>query len=369
MVDYNSYVDTVRDYDEFETFLKSYYSDLQPTGENLELYYLISQRTESFSDQLERIDEFYGKFDIESKVLDAKENRELLRVEMEHRKQKNIVSGTVLYEIDHEKNMVRGITDSGKEVTESAIQITNKMYPVFERLFLSSYLLRSILEDFIGAGYSGRATQITTQKWWDKDFKPKSAVEYPTDIPLDIVLDEFQDPGKVLKMFSGVISADGRDLLKLYINRDGRIKYKDGRYELFKEVVNSIESYAEEEVKKFSDIEKGSDDHSFLEVKFEELSKEEPEKEVIERFRNAIQKEQIFQEAVMHSGNPYYHSSVADREDGSSFEVMLTSEGDNFTLNILPNYSLSSISVLKFKRTVFQEFGEGEIEKIERGGG
>lgn len=354
----------IRSFSELQTLIQSYHTEFASDSENLYIYYITSFDTQDFGDRLAEVEDRVDKFDISVEKLESPNDRDLLRMVFTHEKDIHTISGYVLFDVDHEKNLIKAITDGGTDVIESSIQITDKLYPLFERFFISSDIIIEILEQFIEAGYSGYVTQYTAQKLWMDSETPKSAVEYPTDIPLSTVLEEVtEQPNIAVKMFRGSIHLDGEMLLEFYISREGEIRFLDGKHELFEEIINMVKQSAVEEISEYDGISKEGDEKEYLQIQFENIIEEKERDHIIERFRQAIQSESTFSEAVIHAGNPYYHSSLSDRARGSSFELVFFQDGEDFRLEILPNRTFASLSVLKFKRTLFSEFGEGNIKR------
>lgn len=79
----------------------------------------------------------------------------------------------------------------------------------------------------------------------------------------------------------------------------------------------------------------------------------------IHRFGEAIQKYPNASKAIFHS-NPYYHASVADFLDGSSFEVWIVSP--NRTI-IVPQARSSAQAFERFVTHILYEFKEGKLNE------
>ena len=357
----------IRGFGHLNTFLQEYHKEFSVENSSLSFYHLVSKQPEEFERELIWVGERKSKFDIELEKIDEDRDRDLYSISIRHEKFKHTTEGDLLAIVNYDENLVQILSDEGTDVIDSCMAITNTMYPVFQRVYISSDMMLGVLSSFPEAGYSGHCRQYSCQRWWEEGHKPKTLVEYPTEIPLDVVLDELNKPSISLKMFHGYLTIDEEDVLEFYISRDGEMKYRSGRFDLFEEIVTSIKKDMAEEFEKFNNISQDSNE-PYLDITFQNIAEEKEQNIIIDRFREAVDTENTFGEAVIHSGNPYYHSSVSDRASGSSFDIIFARENSDFQLKILPNYDISSLTILKFKKTIFSEFGEGDIKRISQRG-
>lgn len=365
---YNSFIPNVDSKESLTRLLKGYY-DIESLRKNEVYFYLmVSSHIETFEKQIKRLNKNYRKFKANLKKISSNKKSELFKLNLTHKKSKYKEEGKALFIVNNENDYILGLSDYPGDFFDSLIQFTNKLYPIFERVFIPSKVIKRILEDFIEADYSGYCTLISTKFWWkevDKE-EPSVNLKFPgKKVPLKKVLDQLEKD-QLIDTFIGGIKNKDLDLLKFYISRKGIFKYKGGSWDLFKtQILNRIKSSGVTKFNSFKGIERSKEETSELSVNFGKLKRFE-KRAAMKNFSASIEGESTFVQTVYHKGNPYFHASVTDRNDGSSFEVLFIERNNKFKLKVLPGFAVTPLSMLRFFKTIFSEFGEGEIKKKRR---
>lgn len=247
----------------------------------------------------------------------------------------------------------------------SVRKIGLKLYPYIMPIFFKQNEIRDVLlffEQSLGSEYQVRiadATMKSKRKKLETDTERRW-----TEISIDDIFDEAIQRGFWFTSLKFLIKKRLRDSSRFRTVVSGRIyKYGEVHFDwYFNEItsylIKPLESLAAERLSLFNN--RGIRERNYkvgfpIEIEY----KNDIFSDVlqVQRFGEIISKYPDASKAVFHA-NPYYHASVADFLDGSSFEIWVLSPG---RVMIVPQAKSSTQAIERLISHIFSEFKEGIV--------
>lgn len=294
------------------------------------------------------------------------------RLSLYSKSRENQISG-VLTVIDSDTpNFFRLITVSYSDFWEKIVKkLVRNLYPEAMPVFFKQDETRNALltlQNFLGSSYQIVISEVTMKrKIMDESRPAKGKVETDRLWTKLFVNEAFEQALEGNYWFTS-IQFDIRRMLRSTerfvkiatgrIYKQGFVNYDLRHNEIENSVIKTLEAFAAERLNFLSG--RGLRERNFipnapLQITygrdfFDEVSE-------VRRFGEVIAKFPKSTRAVYHA-NPYYHASIADFLDGSSFEIWILSSR---RILIVPQAKCTPQALERLIGHVFSEFGEGEL--------
>ncbi len=200
-----------------------------------------------------------------------------------------------------------------------------------------------------------RSRKYDTQRWW-------------TDLPISEVFSQAKERGQWFSGIRFVIQRRIGDSDNFISQASGRLyKFGELNYNSFYPEINSfLLSHLESQAyKRLSTLDgRGMRDRNYQPVSPIEIAFDYDifsENEEVRRFMQVVSDYPNSTKLVFHS-NPYYHSSIADFVDGSSFEVWVLSSNK---VVLLPQAKSTVQAFERFIGYISSNFGEGVVNEYQ----
>lgn len=328
-------------------------------GNELSYYLLFINKDNDLKDVLNGICEKYYGEEVSLKELSETEKESVIVIDIKLDEER-FAKGIFYWE--KESNFLYMITDFGKKKRKLLESFLYKMYPLIEIASLpSQQVITPIINGILLEGYKITSSMISEKKWWEKEEKIKSSLEYPTGIPIEDVLAGIKKNNAFINsLYLNILNQQGLRICKLFISRKGTLRFIDGSFDFFYESIFNkslqIITHSYDNLKNRQQI---KDKIKPIVVNFTNLSKEP--KTMIKEFTHVLRDNREISLMTHHNGNPFFFADVSDIKEGSFFSVMFESQSTESRLTILPQEVSSQIALSKFIHYIFNRFGEGEL--------
>jgi hypothetical protein len=252
------------------------------------------------------------------------------------------------------------LTDIGRK-KNLLERFLHRSYPLLERVSLPSkqIIVDEIIKGILDEGYKITSSMVSEKKWWEME-KIKSSLDYPTDVPIERVVEDLKGKAFINSILLNIYTQSGLRICKLFVSRKGIIKYIDGSFEIFKEkVLDRVFNKVSLNYDSLEGREQVEDSIKPIIVTFEN-PKNEPQI-MINQFINTLRNNKSVSLMTHHNGNPFFFADVSDIKEGSFFGVMFESKKNESKMTIIPQEISSQIALSNFISYVFNKFGEGNI--------
>src|SRR3989304_6780716 len=251
------------------------------------------------------------------------------------------------------KPLIKKIYPKGMPVFFRQDEIESSLYKVEETLG-SDYRIRiadvTLKEERSNSQESRRKIFDTERRW--------------TDLPIKDIFSQAKERNQWFTGLSFIIQKKRKNtranlqVSKGRLNKYGEVSFNSFYNELISSLLFTLESYAGDRFKllqKRGIRERGYDPSIPIEISYsyEAFSRIEE----VRRFGKIISSYPNSTKAVFHS-NPYYHASVADFLDGSSFDIWVLSDR---RIVIIPQAKSSAQAFERLISHIFSNFGEGTV--------
>lgn len=276
---------------------------------------------------------------------------------------------------DH-PNFHRIVTISYSNFWNRAIRkIVRKSYPEAMPVFFKQNEIRDVLRKFestLGPRSRIRVSEVTMKRKSGRDSTISKRFETDrlwTELSIEQVFELARERNQWFTSIQIQIqqiperSTQFRTIATGRIYKYGELNYDYLHREVNLSLVSNLEGYASDRLTLLQG--RGIRDRGYrhglpIEIMYDRNIFEK--KEEIQRFASVISDYPNSTKAVFHS-NPYYHASVADFLDGSSFEVWILSPQ---RVLIVPQAKASERAFERLIGHIFFEFREGEINEYSR---
>lgn len=345
-------------------FLKEKYKDIAEFQNlTLSFYFLNFNKRNRLENVFKYIQNKYKDYKIFWKVLEENDNELLMFVRVTKIFFKREESCEFLIHLNKENMIITFVSDELSIKINSIIDtFVDRIYPFAKRISIKSEEILYMIDDFRKSNYYLTTSMISIKKWWEK--VKRSAVEFPTDVPINEVLTDIKNK----KAFINSIIIHTFDkyrksqLLSFYISRRGLVKFNGGYYKLFEEkVLNEIIKNKQEGIKILTNRQQEGENIKPLSIIFDKL-KDVNESVITNEFKLKMQSIKEITLIIYHSGNPFFYADAIDVLDGSSFQLLFHNRKNNSELIIIPQEIATTNSLDNLISNVFTKFGEGTIQ-------
>ena len=257
-------------------------------------------------------------------------------------------------------------------------KIIKKQYPYLVRLYWKQRELKKalfVLEEKLSKSYDLVVKELSIKEKrdtkWERKYFPK--YDYDSDRkwtskPLKQIFDEADERGQWFKKVKFQFFAKDDDI-KIYplasctITKYGHIFFDNLYQKITSNLLQELEHSIERKIALFQN--KGLKERNYIPSKPLAINYDIDifkEKTNLENFSTVIRKYPHSTKAVFH-GNPYFHASVADYKDGSSFDIWVLSLN---RVLIIPQIRTSVEGLERFVSYIFDNFEEGIISEYNR---
>ena len=275
---------------------------------------------------------------VEYKLLEENDLEALFYVKIIKIFENRKISPELVMYLDKNNSNILLMNDEGKEELNIIETFTDKLSPYISKKFIKSGDIVDIINNFLTEGYYLTSSMVSLKKWWEKVRRP--SIDYPKGVPIKEVLEEVSKKDSFINsIIINIFDEMGENrILKIYIIIEtiNEKKLLINRSRLNKEI-------------------------KALKVSFNKVSSELSDIEVTKQFAKSISEHKELSLAIMHDGNPYFHASLTNNQDGSVFDIMFQNTPKGSELVVLPQYATSMNSLSKFFNLVYSQFGEGQI--------
>ena len=294
------------------------------------------------------------------------------RLSLYSKSRENQISG-VLTVIDSDTpNFFRLITVSYSDFWEKIVKkLVRNLYPEAMPVFFKQDETRNALlslQNFLGSSYQIVISEVTMKRKIIDESRPTTGKVETDRLWTKLFVSEAFEQALEGNYWFTSIQFDIRRMLRSTerfvkiatgrIYKQGFINYDLRHNEIENSIIKTLEAFAAERLNFLSG--RGLRERNFipnvpLQITygrdfFDEVSE-------VRRFGEVIAKFPKSTRAVYHA-NPYYHASVADFLDGSSFEIWILSSR---RILIVPQAKCTPQALERLIAHVFSEFGEGEL--------
>ncbi len=257
-------------------------------------------------------------------------------------------------------------------------KIIKKQYPYLVRLYWKQRELKNalfILEEGLSKSYSLVVKELSIKEKreskWERKYFPK--YDYDSDRKwtsksLRQVFDEADERGQWFKkvrfqFFSKDDDVKIEPLASCTITKYGHIFFNNFYQLITSNILQELEHFFEKRIILFQN--KGLKERDYVPSKPLTINYDIDifkDKNNLENFSTVIRKYPNSTKAIFHE-NPYFHASVADYKDGSSFDIWILSLNK---VLIIPQIKTSVEGLERFVSYVFDSFEEGVIKEYHR---
>lgn len=329
-------------------------------GNELSYYMLFINKENNLKDILLNIGEKYyesNNFSIEEISETNQESIIIVKIKLDEERN---AKGVFFWEKN--SNFLYMFTDFGKFKRKLLDDFLRKLYPLIEIAPLpSQQVIIPIIKKILSEGYAVTSSMVSEKKWWEKEEKIKSSLEYPTGIPIEDVLTGIKNNNAFINSaFLNIFNQQGLKICKCFISRKGMLRFIDGSFDFFFEYIfNQSIQIIFQNYNNLKNREQVKDKIKPIIINFNNLNKEP--KVTIKEFIQVLRENRDVSLMTHHNGNPFFFADVSDIKEGSSFGVMFESLSSESKLTILPQEISSPIALSKFIYHIFNRFGEGEL--------
>ena len=285
------------------------------------------------------------------------------------------ISGIIAIVPGSQNNISRIITVSLSDFWDVIVRrLARGFYPDAMPVFFRQQEIEEALlalETSLPQGYSIHLSDVTSREVRSKA-TPSRRKEYDTrrwwtDLPWRTVFSQAQEKGEWFTGLKFIIQREDKtgaahSIASGRLYKNGEIHY-DYYHEKFSDtIVAALEQRASERLSLFQD--RGTRERNYhpsepIEIAFDFDAFTDVED--VREFGAIMSKYPHSTKAVYH-GNPYYHASIADFLDGSSFELWVLSQNK---IVIIPQAKSSAQAFERLISYVFTEFNEGTVNVYE----
>jgi hypothetical protein len=259
-------------------------------------------------------------------------------------------------------------------------RIIKSQYPFLVRLYWKQQELKNalfVLEEKLAKSYSLVVKELSIKEKrgskWERKYFPKHEYDYDSDRKwtsksIKEVFDDADERGQWFKKVKFQLFNKG-DYTKVYplatcsITKYGHVFF-DNLYSLItSNFLQELEQYIEKKIMLFQN--RGLKERNYLPsepLSIDYDSDVFKEKIDIDKFSSVIRKYPNATKVVFH-GNPYFHASVADYKDGSSFDIWILCQS---RFLIIPQIKTSIEGLERLVAYIFDNFEEGAIREYHR---
>ncbi len=250
--------------------------------------------------------------------------------------------------------------DVGRSRETILVTFLNRYYPDISRLYLSSFELYHLLKEL---GKESKAKievdRLSFYSWIEPAHKRKRSDVSYTQEPLEPVFERvFREGDLVDKIQFTLLDAERTPLLNGYLSRKGLFRCRRSFTRFYETIIVGAAEMAQRKFNAFANRNR-TEEHltpQKLEISYDTDTL--GSKDQLNYFIETLGTLKFSSMSIYHR-NPYFHASVVDYGDGSSYDVWVV---NTRKIHILPQLRANAASLARLVNHVFEFFSEGEIE-------